>query len=62
MAHRFVSVLRKRPRLGKFIFEEVSFGVGYSEYEIDFNAIEDEDDNVDPHTFWSEWSKVVSVI
>ena len=45
LAHRFVFVLRKRPRLGKFIFEEVSFGVGYSEYEIDFNAIEDEVDN-----------------
>jgi len=65
LAHRFVSILRKRPRLGKFIFEEVSFGVGYSEYEIDFNAVEDEDDNDEPHTsnnFWNEWSKIVSVI
>jgi len=61
LAHTFVTRLRKRPRLGKFMFEEVSFGPD-GEYEIDFeNVVENEE----PHTsnnFWSEWTKIVSVI
>ena len=59
--HTFVSRLRAQPRLGNFMFEEVSFGP-HSEYEIDFeNVAEDEE----PHTsnsYWAEWSKIVSVI
>jgi len=61
LAHTFVSSLRKRPRLGAFMFEDVSFGPN-GEYEIDFENVAE---NEEPHTsnnFWSEWTKIVSVI
>ncbi len=62
LAHIFVSRLRKRPRLGAFLFEEVSFGP-HSEYDIDFeNVTENEDPTTSSSTYWSEWRKVVSVI
>ena len=62
LAHTFVSRLRKRPRLGTFMFEEVSFGP-HGEYEIDFeNVAETEEAGHTSNNFWSEWSKVVSVI
>ena len=59
-AHIFVHKLRQRRRLGRFMFEDVSFGP-QMEYEIDFENVADEE----PHTsnnFWSEWKKIVSVI
>lgn len=61
LAHTFISQLRKRPRLGRFMFEEVSFGPN-SEYDLEF---EDVIENEDPHVsndFWSEWRTIVSVI
>ena len=62
LAHTFISRLRKRPRLGAFLFEEVTFGPN-SEYAIDFeNVTEHDDPTTSSNTYWSEWRKVVSVI
>ena len=65
IAHKFVSNLRKRPRLGAFVFEEMSFGPAYEE-QIDFeNVVEneiEEDAHATSNNFWSEWTKIVSVI
>jgi len=61
-AHTFVSRLRKR-RLGAFMFEDVSFGP-HSEYDFeDFeNVAESEEPSHTSNNFWSEWTKIVSVI
>ena len=62
-AHTFLSRLRKRPRIGRFMFEEVSFGPN-SEYSLEFEDVVESNDE-EPHTlndFWSEWRKIVSVI
>ena len=62
-AHTFLSRLRKRPWIGKFMFEEVSFGPN-SEYSFEFEDVVESNDE-EPHTlndFWSEWRKIVSVI
>ena len=64
LAHTFVSSLRSRPRLGAFMFEEVSFGP-HGEYSIDFENVAEQEDEVQEHTsnnFWSEWRKIVSVV
>ncbi|KAL3790089.1 hypothetical protein HJC23_013600 [Cyclotella cryptica] len=61
LAHTFVSKLRKTPRFGTFMFDDVSFGP-HSEYEIDFNEIVAENEEPDSANFWSEWRKIVSVI
>ena len=54
LAHTFVSRLRKRPRLGAFMFEEVSFGP-HSEYEIDFENVTEDEGAHTSNNFWSEW-------
>ena len=59
-AHTFVTKLRKTRRLGKFIFDDVSFGP-HSEYEVNFEDVL-ENEEPDAENFWSEWRKVVSVI
>jgi len=61
LAHTFVSRLRKSPRLGAFMFEEISFGP-HSEYEIDFENVTEDEGAHTSNNFWSEWSKIVSVI
>lgn len=62
LAHTFVSSLRRRPRLATFIFEDVSFGPSYDD-EINFeNVIENEQEGHTSNNFWSEWTKIVSVI
>ena len=64
LAHTFVSQLRKRPRLGAFMFEDVSFGP-HSEYEaddLDGSLFENLEEQHASSNFWSEWSKIVSVI
>jgi len=64
LAHTFVSSLHSRPRLGAFIFEEVSFGP-HGEYSIDFENVAEAEQEEEAHTsnnFWSEWRKIVSVV
>ena len=61
LAHTFVSRLRRRPRLGAFMFEEVSFGP-HSEYEIDFENVAETEEPHTSNNFWLEWTKIVSVI
>jgi len=60
-AHGFVSWLHSKPRLGGWMFEEISFGP-HSDYDDDFENVVDHEDDQNPTTFWNEWSKIVSVI
>ena len=60
-AHGFVSWLHSKPRLGNWMFEEISFGP-HSDYDEDFENVVDHEDDQNPTTFWNEWSKIVSVI
>ena len=61
LAHTFVSRLRKRPRLGRFMFEDVSFGPN-SEYDLEFEDVVENEVLHTSNDFWSEWRKIVSVI
>ena len=63
LAHTFVSKLRKRPRLGAFMFEDVSFGPhGEYSYEDEFENVAENEEAHTSNNFWSEWTKIVSVI
>ncbi|KAL7543818.1 hypothetical protein ACHAXR_013117 [Thalassiosira sp. AJA248-18] len=60
LSHTFISKLRRRPRLAAFMFEEVSFGPQYE--EIDFENVTENEELHTSNNFWSEWTKIVSVI